>query len=270
MLFVGLDIGSTTSKAVIINEREEIVSFSIIRNSFDLAESGKRAYVLALENARADQSEIKFIASTGYGRRSIGFQNLVEPEVICHAKGIIKLFPSTRTIIDIGGQDSKVIELNGTGEVVKFQMNDKCAAGSGRYLDKLAKDLFQIEVEKLGELALKSKNPLTISSQCTVFAETEIISYLSQKKPIEDIIAGMHYSLAKRVIEMGRAGFIRFTDPVVFSGGVAKNVGMVKAIEDTLKTKVLVPPEPQLTAALGAALFAMEGFLKSLRKEVIM
>ncbi|MEM1514944.1 MAG: acyl-CoA dehydratase activase [Candidatus Bathyarchaeia archaeon] len=256
-IYIGIDVGSTTSKAVIINE-EEILTYSIIRNSYDLAESGKRAFDIALRNIELPGMKISYIVSTGYGRRAIKFQNKAEPEIICHAKGTIKLVPTCRTIIDIGGQDSKIMEIDEKGYVKKFHMNDKCAAGTGRYLDKLAKDVFQVEVEDLGRISLKSEDPLVISAQCTVFAESEIISYLSQGKPIEDIVAGLHNALARRVIDMGRSAFIKFERDIVFSGGVAKNIGMVKAMERLLGGSVVVPREPQITAALGAALIAKE------------
>ncbi len=257
--YAGVDIGSTTSKAVVINDVGEIVSSSILRNSYNLGESGEKALLIALEKKGLSQNDLSYIISTGYGRRTIEFQNEAEPEVIGHAKGTIEIIPTCRTIIDIGGQDSKVIEIDEKG-VRKFQMNDKCAAGTGRYLDKLADDILGIKVEQLGEFSLKSKKPIFLSTQCTVFAETEIISYLSSNESIENIASGMHYSLAKRVIQMGKAANIRFKKDIVFSGGVAKNIGMVKAIEDLLEEKVIVPKEPQLTAAFGVALMARERF----------
>jgi len=258
--YVGIDVGSTTSKAVVIDEKGEIVSSSIVRNSHNLTESGRKAFLSALGKEEIiTQNQVKYVVSTGYGRRIIDFHNEAEPEVICHGVGTMKIVPTCRTIIDIGGQDSKVIGLDEKG-IKKFQMNDKCAAGTGRYLDKLANDILGIKVEQLGEYSLKSRKPLSISSQCTVFAETEIISFLSNRELIEDIIAGMHNSLAKRVIQMGRAANIKFETDIVFSGGVAKNVGIVKAIEMLLGEEVIVPQEPQLTAALGAALMAKDRF----------
>lgn len=255
--YVGIDVGSTTSKAVVLSDDGGVAAYSILRNSYNLAESGRKAFQMALDKKGLSDSDIAYIVATGYGRRTIDFQNEVEPEVICHARGTTKLIPTCRTIIDIGGQDSKVIELDEKG-VRKFQMNDKCAAGTGRYLDKLAKGILEIEVEQLGELSLKSSSPISISSQCTVFAESEIITYLSRSEPVENIASGMHYSLARRVIQMGKAANIRFEKDIVFSGGVARNTGMVKAIEDLLGEQVIVPEEPQLTAALGVALMAME------------
>jgi len=257
--YAGIDIGSTTSKAVVIGDDGGVEAYSLLRNSYNLAESGKKAFQMALDHKGLPEGEIAYIVATGYGRRTIDFQHGVEPEIICHARGTTELIPACRTIIDIGGQDSKVIELDEKG-VRKFQMNDKCAAGTGRYLDNLAKGILEIDVEQLGELSLKSRNPVSLSTQCTVFAESEIITYLSHSEPIENIAAGMHYTLVKRVIQMGKTASIKFTRDIVFSGGVARNAGMVKALEDLLGEPVIVPKDPQLTAALGGALMARERF----------
>ena len=255
--YAGLDVGSTTSKAVLLDESGSIKTYSIIRNSYDLGESGKNAFQKALDQLGLSRNDIAYIVSTGYGRRTVKFQNDAEPEVICHAKGTVHLFPKCRTIIDIGGQDSKIIELDEIG-VKKFQMNDKCSAGTGRYLDALAKNILEMELEQLGELSLKSKDPIKITSQCTIFAESEIISYLSHSEPVENVIAGMHLSLARRVIQMGVTANIPFIQDIVLSGGVAKNKGMVVTIKNLLKQEVITPDEPQITGALGAALSAIE------------
>jgi len=271
-MFVGMDIGSTTSKALLL-EDGHILSAEVIRNTWDLEESGRKVLQLVLDKAGMKMDSIDYMVLTGYGRRTIDFSQdgnygiHVIPEIIAHAKGTYMILPQCRTIVDIGGQDSKVISLDENGAVVKFQMNDKCAAGTGRYLDKLAEDVFQIEVDKLGELSLKSEEPVEISSQCTVFAESEIITYLSHKEPIENIIAGMHRSLASRVIQMGKSAGIRYQEDIVFSGGVAKNMGVKKALEDLLGKEVKILDQlnedtPQLTAALGAALTAKERFEK--------
>jgi len=271
-MFVGMDIGSTTSKALVLDDGE-IISASVLRNTWDLEESGRKVLHQALEEAGMDKDSIDYMVLTGYGRRTIDFSEdgnfgfHAVPEIIAHGKGTYHLLPSCRTIIDIGGQDSKVISLDDNGAVVKFQMNDKCAAGTGRYLDKLAEDVFQIDVEMLGELSLKSEKPVEISSQCTVFAESEIITYLSHKEPKENIIAGMHRSLCSRVLQMGKSAGIRYREDIVFSGGVAKNVGVKKAFEILLGKEVLILDQldddtPQLTAALGAAQTAKEEFEK--------
>ena len=257
-MFAGIDIGSVTTKAVIISEQEEIMVFSLIPTNYDQQKSGGDVLALALDKIGKSMDSIKYIVSTGYGRRSFALADKALPEIICHARGTKSLFPAVRTIIDIGGQDSKVIELDEEGRVSKFEMNDKCAAGTGRFLEVLTERILNVPLDELGPLSLKSKNPCILSSVCTVFAETEVISYLSEKKAKEDIAYGLHRAIAKRVIGMGTAGSIDYKEPIVFSGGVARNIGVIKAIEEELGKKVATPEEPQITAALGAAIFAKE------------
>jgi predicted CoA-substrate-specific enzyme activase len=256
--FAGVDIGSVTTKAVIINEQEEVLAFSLILTSYDRQQSGADVLELALKEAGQTKDDIVYIVATGYGRRSISFANEVLPEIVCHARGTKLLFPTARTIIDIGGQDSKVIQLDMDGGVTKFEMNDKCAAGTGRFLEVLAERILKTPVTEFGALALQSKDPCTLSSICTVFAESEIISLLSQHRTKEDIAYSMCISIAKRVISMGVGGQISYEEPIVFSGGVAKNSGVIKAIEENLGKKVITPEKQQITAALGAAIFAKE------------
>jgi len=260
-MFVGIDIGSTTSKAVIlddvpINEKGEEIAFSIIPTSYDLNQSGEEVLKLALKKIGKPASGIKRIVSTGYGRRSFKRANKPVPEIICHAEGTKPLFPEAKTVIDIGGQDSKVIALDDDGNVIRFEMNDKCAAGTGRFLDVLATRILKISIEELGPISLKSRDPCILSSTCTVFAESEIISYLAKGRSLPDIVAGLHIAIAKRVTNMGFGGQISYKEDIVFSGGVAKNIGVVKAIEEVLGKQVMVPEESQITAALGAALIA--------------
>ena len=257
-MFVGIDIGSVATKAVIINEREEIVAFSLIPTSYDHGKSGAEVLDLALDKIQKSKDGIKYIVSTGYGRRAFTSSDKVLPEIVCHAKGTKFLFPAVRTIIDIGGQDSKVMELDKDGGVIRFEMNDKCAAGTGRFLEVLTERILNLPLDELGPLALRSKQHCTLSSVCTVFAESEIISLLSEHKTKEDIAYGISKAIAKRVIGMGSGGQISYKEPIVFSGGVARNIGVVKAIEEELGKEVITPEEPQITAALGAALFAKE------------
>ncbi|MCK4369254.1 MAG: 2-hydroxyglutaryl-CoA dehydratase [Dehalococcoidales bacterium] len=254
---MGIDIGAATTKAVII-EREEILAFSLIPTSYDREQSGAEVLNLALAKIQRSEDAVKYIVSTGYGRRAFASSDKVLPEIVCHAKGTKFLFPTVRTIIDIGGQDSKVIELDENGGVVRFEMNDKCAAGTGRFLEVLTERILNLSLSELGPLALKSEKGCTLSSVCTVFAESEIISLLSEHKAKEDIAYGISKAIAKRVIGMGAGGQISYNEPIVFSGGVAKNIGVVKAIEGELGKEVITPKEPQITAALGAAIFAKE------------
>jgi predicted CoA-substrate-specific enzyme activase len=257
-MFAGIDIGSVTTKAVIINEQGEIAAFSMLSTSYDRGKSGAEVLDLALGEIQKSGDSIKYIVSTGYGRRAFTSSDKVLPEIVCHAKGTKFLFPAVRTIIDIGGQDSKVIELDKDGGVVRFEMNDKCAAGTGRFLEVLTERILNLPLDELGPLALKSKQGCTLSSVCTVFAESEIISLLSEHKTKEDIAYGISRAIAKRVIGMGAGGQISYSELIVFSGGVAKNIGVVKAIEEELGKEVATPEEPQITAALGAAIFAKE------------
>jgi predicted CoA-substrate-specific enzyme activase len=257
-MFAGVDIGSVTTKAVIINQAGEVLAFSMIPTSYDRKKSGVEVLNLALDKIKQSKNSIKYIVSTGYGRRAFTASDKVLPEIVCHAKGTKFLVPAVRTIIDIGGQDSKVMELDEDGGVVRFEMNDKCAAGTGRFLEVLTERILNLPLDELGPLALRSKQHCTLSSVCTVFAESEIISLLSEHKAKEDIAYGISKAIARRVIGMGAGGQISYKEPIVFSGGVAKNIGVVKAIEEELGKNVVTLKEPQITAALGAAIFAKE------------
>ncbi len=256
-MFAGIDIGSVSTKAVLINEKDEVLAFSLIPTGYDRKKSGAEALKLALEKVGKKQKDINYTVSTGYGRRAFSSDKAL-PEIICHARGTRALLPQAKTIIDIGGQDSKVIQLDEEGMVVRFEMNDKCAAGTGRFLEVLTERILNLPIEELGPLALKSKNPATLSSVCTVFAESEVLSLLSEHKAREDIAYGISQAIARRVVGMGTGGQVDYKEPIVFSGGVAKNVGVVKAVEEVLGKKVITPDEPQITAALGAAIFAHE------------
>jgi predicted CoA-substrate-specific enzyme activase len=262
-MFAGLDIGSVTTKAVIISGRAEILVLAMVPTSYDREQSGAAALKSALDKIKESAADVKYIVSTGYGRRAFAASDKVLPEIVCHAKGTNYLFPEARTIIDIGGQDSKVIEMDEGGGVIRFEMNDKCAAGTGRFLEVLTERILNLTIDELGPLALKSRHPATLSSVCTVFAESEVLSLLSEQKPREDIAYGISKAIAKRVVAMGAGGQISYREPIVFSGGVARNVGVVKAIEEELGKKVITPDEPQITAALGAAIFALEHAGKS-------
>jgi predicted CoA-substrate-specific enzyme activase len=256
-MFAGIDIGSVATKAVFIDKEGKVLAFTLMPTGYDRRQSGAQALKMALDKIGKSEKDIAYTVSTGYGRRAFKADKAL-PEIICHARGTRELFPQARTIIDIGGQDSKVIQLDEAGMVLRFEMNDKCAAGTGRFLEVLTERILNLPIEELGPLALKSKNPATLSSVCTVFAESEVLSLLSEHKAREDIAYGISRAIARRVVGMGAGGQVDYKEPIVFSGGVARNVGVVKAIEEELGKKVITPEEPQITAALGAAIFAQE------------
>lgn len=257
-----MDIGSTTSKCVLIDENKEVKAFFRDYTEFDRDQSGEKVLKGALDEAGADIQDVKYIVSTGYGRKTFSRANMNIPEIIAHGVGTHYLMPEARTIIDIGGQDSKVIELDEFGTVTKFEMNDKCAAGTGRFFEVLTHRLLGIEMDQLSDLMKQATEPCSISSMCTIFAESEIISYLSQKESIANIAAGTGRSIAKRVLAMGRAAQIPYDEPIVFSGGVANNDAITQIFADLLKKPVVAIDLPQSTAALGAALRALREYKK--------
>jgi len=257
-LFAGVDIGSTTSKAVLIDEAGVVVAYSIIDTKHDRNRSGEEVLGLALEAAGRDEADLATVASTGYGRRSFTRSQKVMPEIICHARGTEHMYPEVKTIIDLGGQDSKIIAVGERGTVMMFEMNDRCAAGTGRFFEVLSRRLLSVPLEELGPLALTSKNPVYLSSVCTIFAESEIISYLSEGLPIADIAMGILEAMAKRVISTGRQARIAYEQPIVLTGGVALNVAAKKAFEDQLDKEVVVLDRPQMPAALGVALIGRD------------
>ena len=261
--FAGVDIGSTTSKCVIIDENAEMLTFRRIATEFDRDVSGNKVFAEALANAGVAEEDVRYVIATGYGRKAYQRADDNIPEIIAHGVGTHYVDPTARTIIDIGGQDSKVIELDEFGTVMRFEMNDRCAAGTGRFFEVLTHRLLGIEMEQLSDLIKQSTNPCTISSMCTIFAESEIISYLSQKLPVADIAAGTGMSIAKRIISMGRAAQITYVEPIVFSGGVANNEAIAEIFSRLLNKKVRPLELPQSTAALGAALRAKQAYEKA-------
>ncbi|MFH1117760.1 MAG: acyl-CoA dehydratase activase [Pseudomonadota bacterium] len=256
-----MDVGSTTTKAVLIDDAGKVVGFEIIDTGHDRNRSGEEVLAKALNAVGSNPEELRRIFSTGYGRRSFLRSEKAVPEIICHARGTAYMRPDVRTIIDIGGQDVKVIEMDGNGGIIKFDMNDKCAAGTGRFFEVLSARLLNVGMDDLGELALKSGNPCLLSSMCTVFAESEIISYLSEGVPREDIAMGILDSVAKRIWAMGRQARIAFTEPIVISGGLAKNIALKRACQERFGKEVSLVENPQMPAPLGAALMARDEYL---------
>ncbi len=255
MFVLGIDSGSTSTNSVLLNEKKEIVAFDVIRTGAKSTDSAQRILDATCQKANLSRQDISCIVSTGYGRVSIPFADKNVTEISCHGKGAHFLNPSVRTILDIGGQDSKAIRLNDAGEVVDFVMNDKCAAGTGRFLEAMARTL-EIEIDTLGPLSLQSRGTVEISSMCTVFAESEVISLIAQNKETADIARGVHIAIAKKSIGMLRK--VGLEEAVMMTGGVAKNAGVVAVLEELLHTKLILPKEPEIVGALGAALYALD------------
>ncbi len=251
--FCGVDIGSLTTKVVLLDAKGEMVSRAWARSGYAGKEVAHRLLSGMLEKVGARQEEVTVVA-TGYGRVTYPADREFS-EISCQARAIARLFPAARTVIDIGGQDSKVIRISPQGRVLDFAMNDKCAAGTGRFLEVMAQAL-EVPVEELGHLAEKSSRPLCISSTCTVFAESEVVSCIARGEPKEDIVAGICAAVAARVLALAER--VGLEPEVVFTGGVARNKGVVKAMRERYARALAIPPEPEITAALGAALLAMD------------
>ncbi|MGQ4872811.1 MAG: acyl-CoA dehydratase activase [Promethearchaeia archaeon] len=251
----GIDIGSLATKIVILDDDKKILDWGVERSTYDFKRVGNLLFNRMLEKNNLKRSDL-FVMSTGYGRNTIDIADDRVTEITAHAKGVQYFFPDAYSVIDIGGQDSKAIVISRkTGNVMDFQMNDKCAAGTGRFLEVMAHAL-DVPIDEIGELALLSSKPSSISSTCTVFAESEVISLFARGTPKEDIASGIHKSIARRVAGMAKR--IGVAPPLVFCGGVAKNVAVKKYLEEELGFEILVPKHPQLTGAIGAALIAFE------------
>ena len=255
MIGCGIDIGSRTTKLVFYDsDKQKIIKSLITDSKLDNTTLVRKMFNQALKTARCSRKKIKKVITTGYGRELIAFADENITEITCHARGVYHLLPTTRSIIEIGGQDSKVTQLDNNGKVQEFVMNDRCAAGTGRFLESVAK-LLDMEIRKMGSLAMKSKKPANISSMCVVFAESEIIGLLAHRIPRSDIVAGIQRSLVTRTIALsGR----NLTEPIVFTGGVALITGMSSALEQGCGKKIIVSPYPLFTGALGAAIIATE------------
>ncbi len=254
-LFLGVDIGSLSAKAVLIDKQGQILDQQVFLTGASSRKTAARLESVIQE--RGWHQRIKACVATGYGRAAVPFAGAEVTEISCHARGMAHLVPGVRTIIDIGGQDTKVIGLNGQGGVRTFHMNDKCAAGTGRFLEMMARTL-EIDLEDLGPLAVASKHGATISSLCTVFAESEVVSLIAEDTPVEVICKGVCRSIAKRTVSMlNRVG----QEPkVAMSGGVAFNKGVVRELEALIGSRLFIPDDPQIMGALGAALFARDSF----------
>jgi (R)-2-hydroxyacyl-CoA dehydratese activating ATPase len=257
--FAGVDIGSTMTKVVIVGAGKE---FSLIGPTGpEHRKLANRVMEEALKRAGIAFSDVTYIVATGYGRINVPFADRQVTEITCHARGLSSLLPSARTVVDIGGQDSKGIRLE-NGKVVDFVMNDKCAAGTGRFLEIIAEALC-VPLEELGELSLAAEKPAVIGNMCTVFAEQEVISQLGGGESVPNLVAGIHLAIAGRIF--GLVSKLKILPEVAITGGGAKNIGLVKALEAKFGCPVLVPAEPLLTGALGAALIGQEMYENAAR-----
>ncbi len=259
--FAGIDIGSTAIKIAIIDENRKLIGHKINASGSMFYKYAKEALGTLLDNLSIKKDELVYTVATGYGRKLFKEANEKISEITANAIGAkeaAKEKCDIKTIINIGGQDSKAISLDGEGNVVNFAMNDRCAAGTGKFLDVVAMNL-EIGVDELGDYHFKSKGaPLSINSTCAVFAESEIIGLLGNNHSIEDIVAGVHYSIAKRIIKLVKRVGIK--DDIYFDGGPALNEGLVNAIENELGKEIFIPENPQITTALGAAVLANESY----------
>jgi predicted CoA-substrate-specific enzyme activase len=255
MVFVaGIDMGAKSTKAVILDDQRQLRGSSCIRTRPDFDPIAREALEAALEQAKLKQADISYIATTGFGRYNVSFRDLQITDITCVGAGAVFLFPNTRTVLDIGAQSTRALRVSETGKVKEFRTNDKCAAGAGGFIERAAKYL-EVTIEEVGQLSLNSVKPQTISSVCAVLAESEIINHVSSGETVENILRGVHISLATRALALlKRAGM---EDEVTFVGGVARQSGMVKALEETLKRKVNVSSEPHMVGALGAAALAL-------------
>ena len=249
--YAGIDSGSTSTELVILDEDKKIVKSVMLRTGANAGAAAARA----LEKSGISADEIRAIVATGYGRKNIDFAQSSVTEITCHARGAKHLFPGVRTIIDIGGQDSKAITLDEKGNITNFVMNDKCAAGTGRFLENMAKVL-EIDMDTMATEGIKYRNDLTISSMCTVFAESEVVSLIAENYLTADIIHGLNKSVATKTKALAR-GAVN-SDGIMMTGGVAHNQGVVAELEKMFNAKIFIPDQPEFCGALGAALIAMD------------
>jgi predicted CoA-substrate-specific enzyme activase len=254
-LVCGVDVGSLTSEAVLL-KGDEIVSYSIVRTTHDSGESARTALDNALRLGGILEKEISFVVATGYGRVIVPFAQKNVSEISCHAKGAHFIFPSARTVLDMGGQDCKAIRCDATGRLVSFVMNDKCAAGTGRAIEVIA-SLLGVPLEEVGPISQRFAGEVPrISNVCVLFAKSEILSLMREGAPVEGLLLALCQAVADRASILLKR--VQVEKDLVITGGIAKNSGVVRAIGERLGIQPLIPPEPQIIGALGAALFARE------------
>ncbi len=251
----GIDIGSMSTEAVLAVGDGSLLVWVEVPTRPNHQETASEVYATLLQAAGLESGQLDIVVGTGYGRRNIPFASRQITEISCHARGVVACFPEVRMLIDIGGQDSKVVHVDADGRVLDFAMNDKCAAGTGKFLNIMAQTL-RFDLAELGSCSLQADKGAEISSICTVFAESEVISLIAAGSPVNEIALGVHQAMARRVISMVKQLGLRI--PLAFTGGVARNPGMVKTLEIGLKVQLSVPDNPQIIGAYGAALLGLE------------
>jgi (R)-2-hydroxyacyl-CoA dehydratese activating ATPase len=256
---LGIDFGSTTGKAVILDTEGGVRAAEVSQKGAVSDEGVRTALAAALAAAGVELSQIARTVSTGYGRRMLDIADRTITEITCHARGAVHMVPDARMVIDIGGQDSKVIAIDPNGLVAQFAMNDRCAAGTGKFLETLARAV-NVELDEMGPLALQAQQKINVTSMCATFAETEVISLLAEGIAKVEVLGGVHASMAKRTL--GLVSRVGKREPIVMTGGVARNPAAVRHIEEALGCKLILPEQPQIAGALGAALFALDDFRK--------
>jgi (R)-2-hydroxyacyl-CoA dehydratese activating ATPase len=250
----GVDVGSCTTKAVIVNKQRQILGSSVLYSGTDFQDASDQAWNECLRQAGANGADIRHVVSTGYGRKSVSFATSNLTEISCHGRGCLHFFPGPITVVDIGGQDNKIIKLDAKGQRVSFKMNRKCAAGTGAFLEEMALRL-RLPLEELDKLAREADGEVALGSYCTVFSATEVLEKIKAGHAVDRIVRGVFTSVMKRVMEMDT-----LTDTVVLTGGVIEhNPFLAELIQQQTPNPIRIPPHPQITGALGAALYALDG-----------
>ncbi len=254
MITAGIDVGAKTIKAVVVKDGE-IAGQAIVPAGFDTKEAAEKAYDQALTASGVAREEIAALIATGAGRKEVSYATDTVTEVGADARGVAKLFPSARTVIDVGAEEGRAISINDTGKVQDFAVNEKCAAGAGAFTEAMARAL-EVPLDGLGEFSLKSTQAVPMNAQCTVFAESEVVTLVHAKTPKADIARAVHDAIADRITSTVRR--VGINKDVALIGGVARNIGFVKSLEEDLEMKLLIPADPEFVGALGAALIAAD------------
>jgi predicted CoA-substrate-specific enzyme activase len=254
-LVLGIDVGTRTTRAVLVDEQGRVQNRASRETGARLEQTAAALLEELRDGQRVRHEDIAYAASTGYGRYRVPFRQIQITEMTCHAVGARWLFPGTRTVLDIGAMNSRALRIAPSGRVEAFRMNDRCASGAGRFLERVARSL-EIELEQVGELSLRSTDPQPISSICAVLAESEVINHVTAGKAVEDILRGAHNSIAERLIALVRQ--VGAQPEITLTGGVTKNIGMVRALEERLGMKFNLSPHSPYAGALGAALLARQ------------